>query len=295
MKEQIPEGEIACMKQRFTELRLHFGLPLITSCSQWFPLAYKQYPLSPRAGTSWQTPSRLTPAHCPQSMCCCLATWCQEPRDSQEYGGALALRCPFFQHFLFNSGFIESILIKNSRDGAWSLQYDLPCWFGHGHITESIHGVSTPSWGTLWHHALGQTGPWPHHLTCLLLSCLSTLSTAWSGAHGRQDWYGANSCHRYEHPRTRLWAEHFTCIFLLVPTSPQYYPYCLSLPVHNCNSVPLILKAWMTCAFHSTYHLQTHVITYSYALCSLSFLPLPSLQIRCKLRKNRDLCFCSLM
>ena len=52
LREQIPEGEIACMKQSFTELRLHFGLPLITSCSQWFPPTYKQYPLSPRAGTS---------------------------------------------------------------------------------------------------------------------------------------------------------------------------------------------------------------------------------------------------
>lgn len=105
-------------------------------------------------------------------------------------GGALALCCPFFQHFLFNSGFIESILIKNKRDGAWSLCYDLPCWFGHGHITESIHRVSTPSWGSLWHHALGQTGPWPHHLTCLLLSCLSTLGTAlvWSSWETRLVW-----------------------------------------------------------------------------------------------------------
>ena len=41
----------------------------------------------------------------------------------------------------------------------------------------SIPRVSTPSWGSLLHHALGQTGPWPHHLTCLLLSCLSTLGT----------------------------------------------------------------------------------------------------------------------
>lgn len=55
----------------------------------------------------------------------------------KEYGGALALCCPFFQHFLFHSGFSASILVKNSRDGARSPRQDLPCWSGRGHIGQN--------------------------------------------------------------------------------------------------------------------------------------------------------------
>lgn len=158
-------------------------------CSQWFPLAYKQYPLSPRAGTSWQTPSRLT-LRTVLNPCAVPSNMMPGTPGLPGVWGSPGLTLP---SFLFYST-LDLWVHFDLKTARWwqSLQYDLPCWFGHGHITESIHGVSTPSWGTLWHHALGQTGPWPHHLTCLLLSCLSTLSTAWSGARGRQDWYGAN-------------------------------------------------------------------------------------------------------
>lgn len=108
------EAEIHWVKAAFWSSFNHLMQSVVSSCLQAIPsLSQSRHQLTDRKQAD---PCALSST----SMCCCLATL-PELRDSQEYGGALALRCPFFQHFLFNSGFIESILIKNSRDGAWSL------------------------------------------------------------------------------------------------------------------------------------------------------------------------------
>lgn len=200
---------------------------------------------------------------------------------------------PSFQHFLFNSVYRVHFDQKQQR---WCLispiRPALLVW-PWTHHRKHTWGLYTQL-GHLWHHALGQTGPWPHHLTCLLLSCLSTLSTAWSGAVGDRTGMVLTAATGMSTPRTRLWAVFPTTSSFNPPQAP-ILPLLPQPPVHNCNSVPLILKAWMTCTFivHITFKHR-----YNLQLCIMFIVisaPAHSLQIRCKLQKNQDLCFCSLM